>query len=423
MNVDTWCPADLLIIFSVSFCTQHQGDGNFSIAEVKAIITDLDRAKEQAKNYKIIAFVMTGVVLVFMAMMIGLMIFSIEVSKDMRPQEGGDMEDNDGNLVGTGTPTSDGRTWNNRATSLGGALGPDAKPVYALDQMDDEELSRIYSLTVDTSAAHDGSEKVVYRVSTIGIARPPPGASGQANPPTITVSTVSGDLITVTEGKATITDKDDNIKHTITGEAARRRRARRLMAEERRRLGSADEELLSEEPPIEVAKPEELPAFELDIAGPPGHTLIWNDVTKLEEKRRRQRRVMLETYGNEYVKKQDGRAFVRREESDTSFVFELEHAGMPTTFDKHHHGLKHGTILSLPVCHRQGKLHHFRLSEAETIPPELQAEFPTVRAYHGVEVDGHMSADITVSAAGVRSQIWCAIGSRCSCALPLPPLY
>ena len=80
--------------------------------------------------------------------------------------------------------------------------------------------------------------------------------------------------------------------------------------------------------------------------------------------------------------------------------------GAPATFREHHHGLREGALLSLPICVHGGRLHHFRLRRSTLIPKELQAKFPHIRVYHAQEEGGHMSADVTVSTAGVRSQIW-----------------
>eukprot|EP01048_Picozoa_sp_COSAG05_P000220 COSAG05_NODE_6_length_45604_cov_26.489660_10_plen_158_part_00 len=98
------------------------GDGQFSIPEVKAIIMDLDRARDEAKNYKTIAMGASVMALIFMAAMLGLMVFAVEVSKDSRPSETGILEDNDGNTVQTGMTQNDGNNWNTAVTSLGGAL-------------------------------------------------------------------------------------------------------------------------------------------------------------------------------------------------------------------------------------------------------------------------------------------------------------
>eukprot|EP01047_Picozoa_sp_COSAG01_P110227 COSAG01_NODE_39059_length_481_cov_1.581152_1_plen_111_part_01 len=107
------------------------------------------------------------------------MIFSIEVTKDTRPQAGGQLEDTSGNLVKTGTASADGKAWSTAVTSLGGAVNdPSTTPVYAIDTLNDIELSKINSLTVDTSGTGDGSAKKIYRVSTIDISRPTPGPDG-----------------------------------------------------------------------------------------------------------------------------------------------------------------------------------------------------------------------------------------------------
>ena len=259
------------------------------------------------------------------------------------------------------------------------------QPVYTLDTMSDATLSQLNSVTIDVSAARDGSESVVYRVSTVRIRRPPPGLSGRPNPPTITVHTVQGDKITVTNSIATVTDSAEAVLHTLSAAAAqsRRLRRRRLLA------GDADD---VEEVTDEVEDAMEAPV-KPHVPGPHLFPLEWIPVPTGQH-----RALQEEDAG--------GSAFVRRPPSNTSFVFKLQHMGKPTTFLEHHHGLREGSLLTLPVCARSGRVHHFRLKRSNLIPKDLQKQFPHIRVYHATEEGGHMTADVTVSTAGVRSQIW-----------------
>lgn len=102
----------------------------------------------------------------------------------------------------------------------------------------------------------------------------------------------------------------------------------------------------------------------------------------------------------------DSSPFVRRKPSNTSFVFELAHMGKPATFHEHTHGIGIGSRLSLPVCSHGGAIHHFTLVNSDIMPKELQKEFPHIRVYNAHQDDGHMTAEVTISTAGVRAQIW-----------------
>jgi hypothetical protein len=69
-------------------------------------------------------------------------------------------------------------------------------------------------------------------VSTIRIQRPKPGMTGQLNPPTITVHTVLGDVITVHLSVATVADAAGVVKHTLSAAAGIGNRRRRMLGAE-----------------------------------------------------------------------------------------------------------------------------------------------------------------------------------------------
>jgi hypothetical protein len=61
------------------------GDGNFSILEVKNIVADLRDQEKQTKSLKKMLFVVTASAIAFCAIMLGLMFTANEASKDVRP--------------------------------------------------------------------------------------------------------------------------------------------------------------------------------------------------------------------------------------------------------------------------------------------------------------------------------------------------
>lgn len=279
------------------------------------------------------------------------------------------------------------------------------QPVYTLDTLTDAQLAKVYSLTVDISANQDGTSKLVYRVSTMQIDRPPPGLSGAVTPPTITIDTVMGDTIVVHNSIATVSglQAGGNVgqKYVLSAAQAVNRRLRRRS---RRRLELDPEysgqELWEDEPESQV--PASAPADDFLASHAQAvlskHALKWSDVSVRErEFEASQRRSM-----------KQAPPVVRRKDSETSFVFELSQKNMPTTFQDHHHGLREGSTIALPICNDGGKLHDFKLTlePTPTIPPSLQKQFPHIRIYHGIEVEGSRSADITISTAGIRAQIW-----------------
>ena len=321
------------------------------------------------------------------------------------------MMDNDGNLVATGTEAGDGNMWNTAVTDLGGALSaPDAQPVYTLDTLSDSALGRINSLTVDISPNTDGSHLRVYRVQAVEIQRPPPGASGNVIPPTVTVYTVKGDTMSITNSVATISDSDGTDFLTLSAaDAAGRRRRRR-----RRRMQEAGVDTSDyHEAPFEQIDDEETVATAAQTTSLPSarvfnerlqfqaskHPLRWHDVSQTARRN---------------LKDQDAalNAFVRRAPSDTSFVFELHQRGKGVDFNSHHHGIGDGSILSLPLCTDQGELHLFKLEQADTMK-HLDGKFPMLKHFHATEVGGIATADITLTNAGVRAQIWVGHEERC----------
>ena len=389
--------------------------GTFSIEEVKQIVNALESKEEEVGNMKKIIVGIIFLSICGFAAMFGITMVANEVSKDSRPDETGAMMDNEGNLVATGTEAGDGNMWNTAVTDLGGALSaPDAQPVYTLDTLTDSELGRINSLTVDISPATDGSHLRVYRVQAVEIQRPAPGASGNAIPPTVTVYTVKGDTMSITNSIATISDSTGTDFLTLSAaDAAGRRRRRR-----RRRMQEAGVDTSDyHEAPFEHIDYEEAEAETVSTAakttGMPSarvfnerlqfqaskHPLFWNDVTQTSRRN---------------LKDQDalGNAFVRRAPSDTSFVFELQQRGKGTDFDSHHHGIGDGSILSLPLCTDEGKLHDFKLEKADTMM-HLEEKFPMLKHFHATEVGGIATADITLTNAGVRAQIWVGHEERC----------
>ena len=422
------------------------GDGAFSTTEVKAIVQDLETAQRGARSAWHVSI---GVILMSVALfgaLFAVMIAANEISKDTRvavllpgpassPDSGGGrdhrqlaesgssvsgalaaarqvvLEDKDGNVVATdGTPK-----WNSKVTSLANALQvPDAQPVFALDRLSNAQLSRLQVLTVDTSAALDGSDLTIYRVTAARAWRPPPGASGRPNPPEITVQTAAGDTIQVKNGQAVIRDGDGKLKHTLTanGAALLRRRNRRLL-QSSYDGGGAD----SDEEPRDVLERAEHnlpppPPPPARSEAPPEPPLSWRDVTvHAENSKAKKRRLSTHEHdrsggGNGNM---DPQAFVRRRSSNTSFVYELSHADKPTDFDGQHHGIEAGAIISLPLCTAgaAGQVKQFTLHAGDIIPDELQRAFPNVRSYHATEwPSGAATADVTVDSTGVRAQIW-----------------
>jgi len=124
----------------------------------------------------------------------------------------------------------------------------------------------------------------------------------------------------------------------------------------------------------------------------------WTDVTERESRR-------LQPFDRK-------KAFVQRAPSETSRIFELAQGAelIPASFGIDHHGLADGTLVKLPVCAYQGRLHTFELRNSNIIPADLQEKFPDVRSYHGFEVGGSMTAEITVGPDGIRAQIWVSGG-------------
>jgi hypothetical protein len=82
--------------------------GTFDVQEVKEIVEELTRSEEEVGRMK---WIIMGVILLSIcgfAAMFGITMAANEVSKDSRPNPSGALEDNDGNLVATGTEPGDG---------------------------------------------------------------------------------------------------------------------------------------------------------------------------------------------------------------------------------------------------------------------------------------------------------------------------
>ena len=415
------------------------GDGSFSTTEVKAIVQDLENAKREARSmYHLSVGILVASAMLFGALF-AIMIAANEVSKDTHPSLLSDsspgngsssgrrrqlvesdsafprqvvLQDNFGNIVATDSTPK----WNSKVTSLANALQvPDAQPVFALDHLSTAQLSQLRTLTVDTSTGLDGSDLTIYSVTAVRAWRPPPGASGRPNPPEITVQTATGDTIQVKNGQAVIRSGDGKLKHTLTAKgAAQLRRRRRLLQESEtgveidsdrnepgRALGRVERARLQNLPPSPPppSRPRSKTALEPQLS--------WRDVTaqEIQEKRRRLNSHEHDRSGTK--SSMDPQAFVRRRQSNTSFVFELSHSDKPTNFDGHHHGIETGSIISLPICTAAGNVKQFKLHPGDTIPDELQRAFPNVRSYHATEwPSGAANADVTVDSTGVRAQIW-----------------
>ena len=116
-----------------------------------------------------------------------------------------------------------------------------------------------------------------------------------------------------------------------------------------------------------------------------------------------------------------GDAYVRRAPSDTVRLVSL-HLSHPElkrrhlednenfVFDGAALGIVEGSEISLPLCLGGGAA-TFKLTKSPVMPAGLEAEFPRIRSYHGVEVSppadrSAHTADLTVSIQGVRGQIW-----------------
>jgi len=116
-----------------------------------------------------------------------------------------------------------------------------------------------------------------------------------------------------------------------------------------------------------------------------------------------------------------GDAYVRRAPSDTVRLVAL-HLSHPELkrrhlednenfeFDGAALGIVEGSEISLPLCLGGGAA-TFKLTKSPVMPAGLEAEFPRIRSYHGVEVSppadrSAHTADLTVSIQGVRGQIW-----------------
>ncbi len=384
------------------------GSGTFDVAEVKAIVKDLEQSQEEVGRMK---WIIMGIILLSIcgfAAMFGVTVAANEVSKDSRPNDSGAMIDNNDNLVQTGTEQADGERWGTAVTDLGGALSsPDAQPVYTLDTLTDEELGRISSLTVDISPNTDGSHLRVYRVQAIEIERPAPGASGAANPPIVTVYTVKGDTMVITNSVATIsTAAGETLSLSAADAAGRRRRRRRRRMQE---VGIATWDIpvapFEQEMPVRRLAEEDMTAsgsafndrLQYKLAK---HPLSWNDVTATARR-------------SLHDQDAEDKALVRRRASGTSFIFELQQKGRATDFDSHHHGIGEGSILPLPLCTDAGNLHDFKLTQGGVLPDNLAEKFPMLKHYHAEEIDGSATADVTISASGVRAQIWVGPEERC----------
>eukprot|EP00930_Biecheleria_cincta_P024188 TRINITY_DN17344_c0_g2_i1.p1 TRINITY_DN17344_c0_g2~~TRINITY_DN17344_c0_g2_i1.p1 ORF type:complete len:1333 (+),score=177.67 TRINITY_DN17344_c0_g2_i1:277-4275(+) len=137
-------------------------------------------------------------------------------------------------------------------------------------------------------------------------------------------------------------------------------------------------------------------------AGEAPALLTWTDVTDKEQARRLSPGFQAEP------------GFIQRHPSETSRIFELGHGtdGLPATFHNGHHGVKHGSVLKLPVCAFKGRLHTFRLQNSGLIPPELQEKYKEVMSYHAFEIGGDMSGEVTIGPEGLRAQIWVGAGEH-----------
>ena len=137
-------------------------------------------------------------------------------------------------------------------------------------------------------------------------------------------------------------------------------------------------------------------------------SILWTDVTDAP------------LHGR-HLSNEVGDAYVRRAPSDTVRLVSL-HLSHPElkrrhlednenfVFDGEALGIVEGSEISLPLCLGGGAA-TFKLTKSPVMPAGLQAEFPRIRSYHGVEVSppadrSAHTADLTVSIQGVRGQIW-----------------
>ena len=136
-------------------------------------------------------------------------------------------------------------------------------------------------------------------------------------------------------------------------------------------------------------------------------SILWTDVTDAP------------LHGR-HLSNEVGDAYVRRAPSDTVRLVSL-HLSHPELkrrhlednenfmFDGEALGIVEGSEISLPLC--LGGAATFNLTKSPVMPAGLEAEFPRIRSYHGVEVSppadrSAHTADLTVSIQGVRGQIW-----------------
>eukprot|EP01052_Picozoa_sp_SAG31_P010505 SAG31_NODE_577_length_13952_cov_2.717121_2_plen_1076_part_00 len=76
------------------------GDGQFSVDEVEAIVSSLLHTKKEAKNMRYLLLAAFVAILALCASMFSMSVLGNEFAKDFRPNESGNLEDADGNVVG-----------------------------------------------------------------------------------------------------------------------------------------------------------------------------------------------------------------------------------------------------------------------------------------------------------------------------------
>ncbi len=138
-----------------SCCVQ---DGQFSVAEVKAIVRELEQEEEVVKNMKTYICVLATLMLFSFLVIFGLVYIGIELTKDMRPKDSVMLDNND-NPVQTATEINDGQSWNNRATDIANAVRTQV-PIYQLDTLSNSALTSLEAVKVDTSPDGDSTAEV-----------------------------------------------------------------------------------------------------------------------------------------------------------------------------------------------------------------------------------------------------------------------
>lgn len=233
-------------------------DGTFSVAEVKAIVEEVERADEMVDNLKWVIFGVIVLSICGFAAMFGVTIAANEISKDARPEPNGVMMDNDGNIVGTTQEEGSVMYAANRVTTV--PTSPDATPLYELNTLADVALVSLTTITVPLAA----DRNKMYLVQSVEANRINPAAV------VVTIKTSTGATITCTNNAATVLESDgtstDILPPSTAAAAGRRRAMRRRRMNAHEQLDHDDGATMSYDPSTLCCPETALLAFEAEFA-------------------------------------------------------------------------------------------------------------------------------------------------------------